>query len=129
MKQDYNRDYFPPIPVLQTCFITPEWGLHTESLQAIIDTGADGTLVPIKYLRQINASVGGDSGIRSQWGERRVVSLYLVDIEIDDLILPGIWVVGDELGEEVVLGRNVLNCLRLLLDGPAATTEVLDCDV
>jgi hypothetical protein len=40
--------------------------------------------------------------------------------------LSAVWVVGDELGNEVVLGRNVLNRLRLLLDGPAAMTEVWD---
>jgi hypothetical protein len=34
--------------------------------------------------------------------------------------------VGDELGNEVVLGCNVLNRLRLLLDGTAAMTEVLE---
>lgn len=35
-------------------------------------------------------------------------------------------VVGDEIGDEVILGHNVLNRLRLLLDGPAGMVEVLD---
>jgi len=63
--------------------------------------------------------------LRSQWGERRVVYLYLVDLQIDATTFPGIYVVGDELGQESVLGRNVLNRLRLLLDGPAALTQIL----
>ena len=63
--------------------------------------------------------------MRSQWGERRVVYLYLVDLQIDATTFPGIYVVGDELGQESVLGRNVLNRLRLLLDGPAALTQIL----
>ena len=125
MRQRYNNDYSPPAPVLQVRFITPEWGLHTEPLQALVDTGADGTLVPVEYLRQIEASVAGESGIRSQWGERRAVNLYLVDIEVNGLLLPGMWVVGNEWGKEIVLGRNVLNCLRLLLDGPATTIDML----
>jgi hypothetical protein len=37
-----------------------------------------------------------------------------------------IQVVGDEVGDEIILGRNVLNRLRLLLDGPAAMLEVLE---
>jgi hypothetical protein len=37
---------------------------------------------------------------------------------VSELTLSGIHVVGDELGDETVLGRNVLNRLRLLLDGP-----------
>jgi hypothetical protein len=35
-------------------------------------------------------------------------------------------VVSDEIGDKVMLGRNVLNRLRLLLDGPAGMVEVLD---
>lgn len=126
VKQPYNQNYFPPIPVLQVRFSTPEWELHTAPLEAIIDTGADGTLVPIEYLREIEASVEGQGVLRSQWGEHRVVNLYLVDVEVEGLTLPGIWVVGDELGDEIILGRNVLNRLQLLLDGLATTTEVLN---
>lgn len=33
---------------------------------------------------------------------------------------------GDERGDEIILGRNVLNKLRLMLDGPAAVTKVLE---
>lgn len=126
MKQIYDHSYTPPVPVLQVRFSTPEWELQTDLLLAIVDTGADGTLVPVEQLKQIKASVEGQSGLRSQWGERRVVSLYLVDIEIEDLTLPGVWVVGDEIGAEIVLGRNVLNRLQLLLDGPAEITKIVN---
>ncbi len=33
--------------------------------------------------------------------------------------------IGDEVAQEVVLGRNVLNRLRVLLDGPGEMVEVL----
>jgi hypothetical protein len=33
-------------------------------------------------------------------------------------------VVGDDTGDEIVLGRNVLNSLLLTLDGPTQVTEV-----
>jgi hypothetical protein len=48
------------------------------------------------------------------------------DVGIGELRLPAVKVVGDERGDEIILGRNVLNGLRLLLDGPSATTEVLE---
>jgi len=48
----------------------------------------------------------------------------VVDLELDGLRLPSIFVVGDEQGDEIVLGRNVLNKLRLFLDGPANLTEI-----
>ncbi len=79
MKRSYNHDYFPPTPVLQIRFSAPECELRAEALQAIVDTGVGGTLVPIEHPQKIGASVEGHSGLRSQWGERRPANLYLVD--------------------------------------------------
>jgi hypothetical protein len=62
--------------------------------------------------------------MRSQWGERRQVLLYLVDVLIGEITLPDIEVIGDELSDEIILGRDVLNRLRILLDGPALITTV-----
>ncbi len=126
MKYAYDEFYFPAIPILQIRLSTPEWNLQTTDLPAIVDTGADATLVPLKYLLDIEATIGGRNRLRSQWGERREVNLYLVDLEIEQAILPGIWVIGDELSDEVILGRNVLNRLRLLLDGPAGKTTLYE---
>lgn len=50
--------------------------------------------------------------------------LYLVDVQIGEITLPGIEVVGDEQTNEVVLGRDVLNRLRVLLDGPRRSTNI-----
>lgn len=44
---------------------------------------------------------------------------------MNSLRLPGIFVVGDEQGDEIVLGRNVLNKLQLMFDGLANMTDVL----
>jgi hypothetical protein len=44
---------------------------------------------------------------------------------LDGLRLADVFVVGDEQGDETVLGRNVLNRLRLLLDGPVRLTDIL----
>jgi len=76
-------------------------------------------------LRQVRAKKVDRAILRSQWGERHLVSLYAVAIEINRHRFAAVWVVGDELGNEIVIGRNVLNRLRLLLDGPAAMTEVI----
>lgn len=43
---------------------------------------------------------------------------------MDDIELPGIFVVGDERSNEIVIGRNVLNQLRIFLDGPNRTASL-----
>ena len=63
--------------------------------------------------------------LRSQWGEGRIVKAYLLDVQVEQITLPGIWVVGDEETDEVILGRNVLNRLRILIDGLSFHTEIV----
>lgn len=120
----YVTTYDPPAPACDVALISGPTGRRVE-LSAIIDTGADGTIIPVRYLREIGARRTFEVGLRSQWGERRQVFLYLIDVQIGDVTLPGLYVVGDEVSQESVLGRNVLNQLRLLLDGPAALTQLL----
>jgi len=91
---------------------------------ALVDTGADGTLIPISHLRSIQAYPIAEAFLRSHWGERRRVHLFRVDLRIDEISLPGVTVVEDDQGQEIILGRDVLNKLRLLLDGPMNELEV-----
>jgi len=122
VKYPYTTQYFPPFPTLQVSLYNPEEALRTAVTNALIDTGADGTLVPLIYLRQIVAPVLTAARIRSHWGEWRMAQMFLVDIELADMVLPGMFVVGDELGNALVLGRDVLNRLPLLLNGPELYT-------
>lgn len=121
----YDETYDPAAPVCQINFSVAATG-SSVSLPAIIDTGADATIVPLEYLRQIGARRVFEASLRSQWGERRSVYLYLIDLRLGELTLPGVYVVGDDRGDEVVLGRDVLNRLRLLLDGPKRVSQVYE---
>jgi len=124
MKYPYDSTYRPPIPTVPVVIHNSDEGLHTTAENALVDTGSDGSLIPIAYIQQIYARALTNTRIRSHWGEWRSAQLFLVDLEMDGLSLPGIFVVGDEHGDEIVLGRNVLNKLRLLLDGPAMLTDL-----
>jgi len=122
--QPYLTHYRPPFPAIEVILHNSDSALHTVALKALLDTGADGTLVPLTYLREILAPPLTETRLRSHWGEWRVAQLFLVEIRIGTSTLPNIFVVGDEQGNEIVLGRDVLNRLRLLLDGPAMLTTI-----
>lgn len=124
MKFRYSHQYYPAAPIVDVTFISAAEQERVGPLTAMIDSGADGTIVPMSYLDEIHAPPTVEMVIRSQWGERRKVLLYLVDVQIGDLLLGGIEVVGDEESDEIVLGRDVLNRLRLFLDGPGETIEI-----
>jgi predicted aspartyl protease len=123
MKYPYDAEYDPPCPAIQIRLHNSEDDLSGNEETALIDTGSDGTLVPLTYLRQILAPALVDTRIRSHWGEWRSVQLFAVDLEFDHERLPNVFVVGDDQGDSIILGRNVLNKLRLLLDGPANLTD------
>ncbi len=126
MNFHYSRNYFPPAPTIDVIFITAADFLQTRPLTALVDSGADATLVPIGYLEEIHAPPTVEMIARSQWGEQRRVMLYLADVRIGNLTLPGIEVIGDESADEVVLGRDVLNRLHVALNGPEERVEVTE---
>jgi predicted aspartyl protease len=124
MRHGYDTNYQPPFPALSVVLANSEEELRTAEQHALVDTGSDGTLVPMALLEDVLAPVLTETRIRSHWGEWRSVQLFVVDIELNGLTLPGIFVVGDETGDDIVLGRNLLNKLYLALDGPAQMAEV-----
>lgn len=100
-------DYFPPIACLELTLRAPDGNSLPSPVLAIIDTGADITLVPQSLLGQISDPELDEVRLRSHWGEAITVITYLVDIQLGSDTLPGVEVVEDMYGERVLLGRNV----------------------
>jgi hypothetical protein len=126
MSLPYDTAYTPPAPMLEIRLAAPGEAPRVGPLPAVVDTGSDGTLVPTEYLEQAEAIDLGDAILYGIVGEARRVHLYEIDLQVGPLLLPGSVVVGDDHGHEVLLGRNVLNKLILLLDGPRNETELFE---
>ena len=122
----YDASFTPPFPMLRVGLRAVDGDASLLLLPALIDSGADGTLIPLDLLQSVQASEIYAARLRSHWGEARLVKVYLVDLEIDGHLLPSVDVVADERGTVILLGRNILNKLVLLLDGPDNQTEVLE---
>jgi predicted aspartyl protease len=122
---DYSVAHTPSAPVCEVYLGVgggvPNFGPHL----AIIDTGADISVIPLGYLRQVGAQQVGLDRARSIWGDARTVSVYAVSMRIEHLQLLALRVLADEQSDEIVLGRTVLNRLKLVLDGTAGLIEVI----
>jgi clan AA aspartic protease len=125
MPYSYNPQFIFPFPQLPIVICNIDSNSSTLEMEALIDTGADGTLIPKARLDAIQAEELHVTRIRSHWGEWRTVVVYVVDLEIAGEKLPAVEVIADEHSDTVLLGRNVLNRLILLLDGPGQQSEVL----
>jgi len=127
MSTRYLAKGYPfPIPVLSVRFRRLAETMASAPQVAIVDTGADMTIAPAEILIDLQAQELQETNLISQWGDRHPVILYIVDLELEGQVLPGVLVAGDESAEEVILGRNVLNLLPLFLDGPQQHTHLLD---
>lgn len=124
MKSAYEHNYYPPAPTVDIWLAAPESVFVLGPLRALVDTGADGSLLPAQIIRQLGVELFDVKRMRSQWGESRFVETFLVDVGIGSLRLPLVEVVSDNASDEILLGRNVLNMLHLTLDGPKQVLEV-----
>lgn len=125
MIQPYSEDYFPPIPVLDVELATPEGNNWIGPYVAIVDSGADFSIVPMTYLRRIRPPLIRPATIFSHWRDARPVSIYSVDLRIGNILQPAVMVAGDSHSKEILLGRNLLNRLDLRLDGLKQRLHIL----
>ena len=123
MSTGYDDNYQPPFPRLTIRLENGDEQLGP--FPALLDTGADITFIPTDLLEEVGAVESVQAQIRSHFGELQPVQLYLIGIQVDSVSLVGLYVVGDDMGDEVILGRDVLNKLPLFLDGPQTQTDIL----
>ncbi|MCP4419384.1 MAG: hypothetical protein GY805_22450 [Chloroflexi bacterium] len=93
-------------------------------VNALVDSGADATIIPLTYLEQANVEQVGRA--RMRWGTHLSGSydVYLATIQIGSHTFFGVRVLGDKQGEEAILGRDVLNQMKVILNGPAQVVEI-----
>lgn len=125
MSHSYDVGHAVPFPVLPVVLRQIDGSAKTTPVAALVDSGADVTIAPKAFLMTVGAEEIFSGYLRAHWGGRRAVTVFLVDLEIGGRILPGVEVAGDEQGQDILLGRNVLNKLILLLDGPGQLTDLL----
>ena len=124
MRFPYDQSYVPPAPHVLIWIGAPGRALSVGPLDAFVDSGADATILPASYLYPLRLQVDSQKRLISPWGGEQFVSTYFVDMGIDDLHLSYVEVVADEQNNEIILGRNVLNKLRVVLDGLKQMVEV-----
>ncbi len=120
---NYSPDYHPAMPVVEVGLSIVGQSKAQQSLMALIDSGSDGTLLPLNILEEVGARYVGDARIRGITGHTQFVDVYIANLHIGSHTLRAVRLVGVE-DEEAILGRNVLNQLTITLDGVAGVTEI-----
>lgn len=126
MDFSYDTAYFPPIPSVEIRLGIPFEALTSGPFNAIVDTGADITIIPAQIMHQLRTPIDDYRYLRSAWGERQRVAIHSLDIDIGEIRLPAVEIATDESGDDIILGRNILNKLALKLDGPREIISLLE---
>lgn len=119
----YNQQNRPPAPMVMVRFTSPT-GVELEPVPALMDTGADRTIIPSAVAEALGLRMGRQVQLGGIGGTTIMMASYLVTIRIHELP-PVDCEVFATLGEtHALLGRDVLNQYRIVLDGPRGVLEI-----
>lgn len=114
-----SRTYTPAMPVADITLLSLVSGATVTTLVAIVDTGADATMLPIDALGAAGALFLQSRRLSGVMGQSQQVDTYLTTIQIGPPTVHGIHAVAVPVGGEAIIGRDVLNELEIKLNGPA----------
>lgn len=120
---DYDSSFYPAMPVIEIQ-IQRRVGQSPIILTAIVDSGADATMVPLRYLRELRARKGQTKWLSGTAGGRYEVDLYTIAVQVGQHRVVYLDVVGTERRDEVIVGRDLLNQYVVKLDAPGYTVEM-----
>ena len=120
----YNRQITPPAPFVHITVQRPDKAAAVPDVPAQLDTAADTTVVPASVVEILGLVQLGEAEIMGFGGHITTVPTFLVSLAVREFepILVKVLANPDE--PCVLLGRDVLNQYRVLLDGPRLKLQI-----
>ena len=120
----YNTQIFPPAPFVLLTLRDPVTGDFMSGVPAQIDSAADRTVLPLSIAEAMKLHSIGTVLIGGVGGTITSMPSYAVLLGVHTLAERLIEVIAHSEESWVLLVRDVLNDLRLVLDGPRLVLEI-----
>jgi hypothetical protein len=120
----YNEQLDPPAPFVHVSLERPDGGATLENLPAQVDTAADLSVVPGGLVEQLKLVQFDALPVAAFGGIVKTVPTYLGRLSVRGHAATVVEVVSSAEEPHILLGRDVLNRHRILLDGPRAVMEI-----
>lgn len=104
-----------PAPVSD---ITISWQGQQKMLEALIDSGASGTIIPASLVDELNLRKIGETVVRGYDDRQETRNRYAIDVNFLGLIIRNFPVVSVPNRTYVLVGRDILNRRTTTLHGP-----------
>ena len=115
----YVEDYSPPAPFGYISLAQPqEDGPVMEDVPAQIDSASDYTILPQSLIEQLRLVRLGQVSVMGFSGAVHTVPTYLVRLGLKNREPSLVRVLADPNESVPIVGRDVLNQFRIVLDGP-----------
>ena len=115
----YDETLFnPPAPLAKVTLRNQENGNTTSDVPMLLDTGADVTLIPQSSARQLGLTIDPDESneLMGFDGRLSVAPAVQLDLILLRRVFRGRFLIINQ--EWGVIGRDIINHVSLLLDGP-----------
>jgi hypothetical protein len=120
----YARQLTPPAPFVHVTVRCPATKSDVAGLPGQGDTAADRTVLPGSVVEELALVEDGRAQFQGFAGEVIELPIFLVELQVHDFpALPVRAVLGKN-EPYILLGRDVLNEHRILLDGPQLVVEI-----
>jgi hypothetical protein len=119
-----NRQVDPLAPFVHVTLRRPGQDQAFEELPAQIDTAADRTVIPGSLVARLGLMPLEELPVAGFGGQVLLVPTYFVELSIRELPTWQVEVFAHDREPHVLLGRDILNRHRLLLDGPDLAVEI-----
>ncbi|KPV61754.1 MAG: hypothetical protein AOA66_1724 [Candidatus Bathyarchaeota archaeon BA2] len=122
----YDPTYSPPAPILKVTVSNPHKpeveGIEEE---ALIDSGAFMTAIPKDFVKKLKILPAGEvEGVKGHKGKGQNHLIYFVDVSFNGYsFYTEVMAVKRK---NVLIGRDILNQLKLILDGKNLNFDILD---
>ncbi len=120
----YNQQVSPPAPFIHVTLLCREAGTQRADLPAQLDTAADRTVIPGALVEQLGLVPLDELPVAGFGGQVFLLPTYRVELAIRNLPSAAREVFAHPGEPFVLLGRDVLNHHRIVLDGPGLTVDV-----
>ena len=124
IRYTYLSQLQPPAPFVNVTLRNPVTGAEQRDVPAQLDCAADRTLLPESIAKALALPQIGTIPIGGVGGFAQAMPSYPVEVKIHNLPAIVIEVVASPGESWVLLGRDVLNAHRILLDGPQLALEI-----
>ncbi|MBA4186810.1 MAG: hypothetical protein C0467_02205 [Planctomycetaceae bacterium] len=114
----------PPAPYVLVSVGRPDGTTLLLDVPAKVDCGADRTVFPTQLATQLKLEEVERREFEGLGGQRVTMSIFHVLLTIRGCSAVQVAVAGNDSEPHILIGRDVLNLFRIVLDGPNAKLEI-----